>query len=416
MAIRRDNENLSATPFPKELRALLDASPVYDMDNVYLSEEGWIYRHYKSANKSRWWDEILFSGEVDTTDADNAPVSATVSAGVKLGSADYTPTLETGDNTPGFGYGDTIVDTGVPAPITPDTVIDEVSVSGEAAPTIGDTETYTAVASGTVSSYSYVWLVTGGTIDSGQGTTNIDVTWTASGAGTVECVTGSTDGNWDGTTQNDSITVTVAAAPTTTIGGVNIDEPFTLTVGIPSMFIGSIGGDATVTWQWSKVSGPGTATFTAPTFFETGITVDTAGDYVFKAEASSTDAGLVGGSPNSKNTAIIPALPPTPPSVSLTLTGAEPGNTAYQTDAGNNAALTVTVGGSVHITNNPGGHPVDIVQSDGGPQVTEGTLVNGPAGNGQGLTWDTEGVTPGDYYYQCTSHPAMIGTITVVAA
>jgi len=52
-------------------------SSVYDIDNIYLSEEGWVYRHYKKADKSEWWDEIIVAGEVDITDGDNAPVLET---------------------------------------------------------------------------------------------------------------------------------------------------------------------------------------------------------------------------------------------------------------------------------------------------------------------------------------------------
>ena len=39
-------------------------SDTYDMDNVYLSEEGWIYRHFKNAERTLWWDEILVAGQV----------------------------------------------------------------------------------------------------------------------------------------------------------------------------------------------------------------------------------------------------------------------------------------------------------------------------------------------------------------
>ena len=40
------------------------ASDSYDADNIYLSEEGWVYRHYKKSDKSLWWDEILVAGQV----------------------------------------------------------------------------------------------------------------------------------------------------------------------------------------------------------------------------------------------------------------------------------------------------------------------------------------------------------------
>ena len=73
---RRDNLNLSATPIPKDLRGLKAESDSYDYDNVFLTDEGWVYRHYKKADKSQFWDEIIVAGEVDTTDVANDPVDS----------------------------------------------------------------------------------------------------------------------------------------------------------------------------------------------------------------------------------------------------------------------------------------------------------------------------------------------------
>lgn len=41
-----------------------NASDSYDYDNIYLSEEGWVYRHFKTADRTMWWDEILVAGQV----------------------------------------------------------------------------------------------------------------------------------------------------------------------------------------------------------------------------------------------------------------------------------------------------------------------------------------------------------------
>ena len=69
-----------------------DASDSYDKDNIFLTDEGWVYRHYKKADKSLFWDEIICAGEVDdslTIDSvDNTPVGAI---------GDATPSFETGD-------------------------------------------------------------------------------------------------------------------------------------------------------------------------------------------------------------------------------------------------------------------------------------------------------------------------------
>jgi len=78
-------------------------SGVYDTDHIYLSEEGWVYRHYKSQDLSRWWDEILVAGEVDATD--NDPVQATNPP--DLGDITSSPTFEVGDGKKDFEYSPT---------------------------------------------------------------------------------------------------------------------------------------------------------------------------------------------------------------------------------------------------------------------------------------------------------------------
>ena len=98
-----------------------------------------------------------------------------------------------------------------PSAAPPATEIDEVSVSGEVAPTNGDTETYTAVVTGTAAPYTYTWGVSAdGTIDSGDGTSSVDITWNSDGAQAVTCVVGSTDGDWDNVTQEDTLDINVA--------------------------------------------------------------------------------------------------------------------------------------------------------------------------------------------------------------
>tara|TARA_R110001592_G_scaffold235902_1_gene494095 strand:+ start:1920 stop:2543 length:624 start_codon:yes stop_codon:yes gene_type:complete len=49
-----------------DLTCFLNSNPVTDMDNVYFSDEGWAYRHYKSYDKSNdvdgYWDEVIVAG------------------------------------------------------------------------------------------------------------------------------------------------------------------------------------------------------------------------------------------------------------------------------------------------------------------------------------------------------------------
>ena len=46
-----------------DLTCALDANPVLDRDNVYFSDQGRAYRHYKNAAKTEFWDEILVAGQ-----------------------------------------------------------------------------------------------------------------------------------------------------------------------------------------------------------------------------------------------------------------------------------------------------------------------------------------------------------------
>ena len=75
-----------------DLSAVLDNNPVLDMDNVYWSKVGWAYRHYKSEDKARYWDEILVAGEAL---ADDGTPDATAQV---FGTAN--PTFESGDSVP----------------------------------------------------------------------------------------------------------------------------------------------------------------------------------------------------------------------------------------------------------------------------------------------------------------------------
>jgi len=56
------------------------ACDVYDKDNIFLTDQGWVYRHFKKADLSQYWDEIIVAGEVDPaatiSGVDNDPVDA----------------------------------------------------------------------------------------------------------------------------------------------------------------------------------------------------------------------------------------------------------------------------------------------------------------------------------------------------
>jgi plastocyanin len=136
----------------------------------------------------------------------------------------------------------------------------------------------------------------------------------------------------------------------------------------------------------------------SPTF-ETG---DGKKDVEYSPNFNSTSSGGGGGGGGAAGSA-----------VALTLTGATAGNVAYETSNGDNGAVSLTVGDTLTITNNSGGHPVIITESDGGAATSEGSTTGSPAGDGGALVWDTTGAAAGTYYYQCQSHAGMIGTITL---
>ena len=54
------------------------ASDAYDVNNCFLTDQGWVYRHYKgdpATSTTRYWDEIIVAGKVDKDDTANAPVN-----------------------------------------------------------------------------------------------------------------------------------------------------------------------------------------------------------------------------------------------------------------------------------------------------------------------------------------------------
>ena len=63
-------------------------SDSYDAHNMYLTEEGWVYRHFKTSDKSMWWDEIIVAGQVkpDMIVHGKANDDVTLTNPMKLGS------------------------------------------------------------------------------------------------------------------------------------------------------------------------------------------------------------------------------------------------------------------------------------------------------------------------------------------
>ena len=113
-----------------------------------------------------------------------------------------------------------------------------------------------------------------------------------------------------------------------------------------------------------------------------------------------------GGAPSPQNFTFVTGAAPG----EYQLTGTDRVNT-YAGDA--NASININEGDTITFDNTAtyASHPMYIRVSDQGNSVTY------PAATGEGtatVSWTP--TTAGTYYYQCGSHPAMIGTITVTAS
>mgnify|MGYP006230256707 FL=1 len=81
-------------------------------------------------------------------------------------------------------------------------------------------------------------------------------------------------------------------------------------------------------------------------------------------------------------------------------------------------SLVLVRGQTYKFVNNTGGHPFRIQSTGatvgGGTQYNSG-VTNQDAGNGTTLTFIVPMDAPDTLYYQCTAHPAMFGTITILS-
>jgi hypothetical protein len=195
------------------------ASDSYDIDNIYLTEEGWVYRHFKSTDGSSYWDEILVAGEVPASDgpqATNPPKLGTVAA----------PPYETGDGsfdweysehqvtgTPGtyttkvvtIGGGVPTLDDGSAPPAPPAPTLGTVTVNGAANVASGATSSYSGSVDGTATDATFVVSADNGATVSGN-----DVTFPA-GPATVTVTVTATSATASDSPATGTLSVTVAA-------------------------------------------------------------------------------------------------------------------------------------------------------------------------------------------------------------
>ena len=284
------------------------ASDSYDIDNIYLTEEGWVYRHYKSTDESRWWDEILVAGEVVA--ADNAPCQATNPP--KLGTV-ASPTFETGDGTEDWtysihqqtGFPGTYTTKVVPAEgggglgvgdgqVAPVTDIGDISGTAPSAPVLtGVANPYTAT-SENPGGVTFTWTTSDGDgVLSATTGTSVNITWVTPGAKTVT-VTATKAGASDTGVQktyNESVTEY-------TIGTLSLTGGASVQVDTDTASAAIVSGENVddLVYAWSCTSGnSANVTFSATNVASVAIQANAADDYVIQCSVSSAKAGGVSG-------------------------------------------------------------------------------------------------------------------------
>ena len=115
-----------------------------DIDNIFLSNQGWCYRHYKEELKGKWWDEIIIAGDGRSFDSP-------------------------GDANPGFERADGIKDFEYKLNHPP-FKLDNVGMIGNPDPVVGVEDHLVARYAGTVTDVVWQWTITGGSYTLTSGT------------------------------------------------------------------------------------------------------------------------------------------------------------------------------------------------------------------------------------------------------
>lgn len=303
------------------------ASDSYDVDNIYLTEEGWVYRHFKSTDGSRYWDEIIVAGEVpsgDSPQATNPPKLGTVADPAYLtgdGAKDYEYSSHidsaTGDvidkiETEGGGNG---VGDGVTEPTS-----DIGDLSGTA-PTgnlfKGVSYTYTVVADNDAEGgITYDWTAPGGVFGVGghNGVKSVDITWGQAGQKTVTVTATKAGASDSPVTKSYVETVGAYTLGTVSLIGDGFNNPFATNVS--PIVSARLDGNNVLDedYLWSVTSGDASAVT-----FEPGnnvpdaiISVSTAGTYELTCTVSSGSVAGAAGDENSpitvsRNITVTPA-------------------------------------------------------------------------------------------------------------
>ena len=153
-------------------------------------------------------------------------------------------------------YTDTYGGTGTSAPLNIDVkALPAPTITGSASVCNGATTSYTTEAGQS----AYNWNIVGGTINSGQGTNSVSVTWTTVGAESISVIY--TNGNGCTPSGYTSKAITVNALPTPTISGPN-NVIVHSTGNVYTTESGQLGYDWTVTGGTITAGGDGNNTVT----------------------------------------------------------------------------------------------------------------------------------------------------------
>ena len=158
--------------------------------------------------------------------------------------------------------------TGDGQPPAPTPTIGTVTVTGEASPTVGDTETYTATSDGTATDVQFAFSAPGETFSGGT------VTWANDGATTVTCT--ATSVSSQPMTATGTLAVTVAAAPvvTLTLSSTDFNNGAAMPVCAGSN-AGCVAQALSPQLSWTLANDPGTITE-----WRLRMTDNNAGDYL----------------------------------------------------------------------------------------------------------------------------------------
>ena len=198
-------------------------SDVADKDNIFLTDQGWVYRHYKSLDKSKYWDEIIWAGFVNAAVTANDPVDAIndpapeflVGDGIQFVSGVY-PGVDPTIGTSEIG-GAASVDTAAAIPYT-------VSVGGTLAN--GNTFAWSVDGPGTAVISNASGNFTGNT----PAQANTNITFPVAGTYNVTCLIKSSATANTGSVANFGVTAAATAADT--IGTVTISGQTTPDTGV----------------------------------------------------------------------------------------------------------------------------------------------------------------------------------------